>query len=137
MRKFIFATVLLLSAGTAFGQAPEKNAVISIHTLAIALNDGVTMDQYLDFMVDTFIPAYEKTFSCDAQLVKGLNRAIENRIGVLITFPSKEHWNTFWNDDGSSTETGQAKLEKFAPVMDKMNALGTTSSENVVDWVLQ
>ena len=137
MKKFLVVTILFLFAGTVFGQTFDKDALICIHTLSITLEEDVTMDQYLEFIADKFFPEYEKTFSCDARLVKGLNRDIEGKIGVLINFKSKQEWSKYWNDDGSFTDTGQAEYEKLRPILDEMKKLGTWSSENVVDWVIQ
>jgi hypothetical protein len=137
MRKLLFVTALILVSGTAFGQTYKKDALISIHTLAITLEDDVTMDKFLDYCVDKLFPIYEKTFSCDVRLVKGLNRDIEDRIGVLVNFKSKKAWNKYWNDDGSFTETGREEWNKIRPIIDEMKKLGTWSSENVVDWVIQ
>ena len=142
MRKFFILTALslatlIMSAGTASGQTLKQDALISIHTLSISLEEGVTMDQYLDFLVGEFLPAYKKNFSCDAYLVKGLNREIEGKIGVLVHFNSKKEWNKYFNDDGSSTETGKAAIDEIRPVLDEMKKLGSYRSENVVDWVVQ
>ena len=137
MRKLLVITALLLFTGIAFGQNFKKNALISIHTMAITLEENITMDQFLGFIEDKFLPEYEKTFSCDVRLVKGLNRDIENRIGVFAYFKSKNEWNKYFNNDGSSTETGRAARDKLSPILDEMKKLGTWSSENVVDWVIQ
>lgn len=137
MSKLLVITALLLFAGIAFSQSFKKDALISIHTLAITLEDGVSMDQFLDFLEDKLLPEYEKAFSCDVRLVKGLNRDIENRIGLFVYFKSKNEWNKYFNNDGSSTETGQEAMGNIRPILDEMRKLGTWRSENVVDWVIQ
>lgn len=137
MRKLVIFAALILTTGILSGQSLKKDALISIHTLEISLEDGVTMDQYLDFMVDEFFTLYKKTYSCDVRLVKGLNREIEGRIGVMVHFKSKQEWNRFFNDDGTMTEAGRAGWEKIRPALDELRKLGAFRSENVVDWVIQ
>jgi hypothetical protein len=137
MRKLFIVTVILLFTGIAFAQSFKKNALIGIHTLAITLEENTTMDQFLDFFENKLLPEYEKAFSCDVRLIKGLNRDIENRTGLFVYFKSKNEWNKYFNDDGSTTETGQKAMDKVGPILDEMRKLGTWSSENIVDWVIQ
>lgn len=137
MKKILIASLIFLFTGITFGQTLKKGVLISIHTITITLEEGVTMDQYLESLTVKMFPEIEKELSCEIKLVKGINRDIENKFGLCWYFKSKTEWNKFFNDDGSSTEAGQAAMSKLGPIMDELGKLGTWSSDNIVDWVVQ
>ena len=137
MKKILIASLIFLFTGITFGQSLKKGVLISIHTITITLEEGVTMDQYLEALTARLFPEVEKAFSCEVKFVKGINRDIENKPGLCWYFKSKKEWNKFFNDDGSSTEAGQAAMDKLTPLMEELGKLGTWSSDHIVDWVIQ
>lgn len=137
MKKLIIAAAFFLITGVAFGQTVQKGSVIGAHTWTLTLNSGVTLDQYLDFFTDRFIPEFEKHFpGVKLFLVKGLNREVKDEYGSIFIIESKEVYNKYWNDDGSYTEVTAAIVEKVQPLLDEWNKLGT-SSDLIADWVIQ
>ena len=137
MRKLLLITALVLFAGIACGQTVQKGSVVGVHTSTVTLNQGVTLDQYLDYFSNTFIPEFEKHFpGVKLFLVKGLNREVKDAYGKIFIIESKEVYNKYWNDDGSNTEVTAAIAEKVQPLLDEGNKLGTTD-DVIADWVIQ
>lgn len=137
MKKLIIAAAFILCTGVAFGQMVQKGSVIGVHTSTVNLNEGVTLDQYLDYFSNTFIPEFEKHFpGIKLYLVKGLNREVKDEYGKIFIIESKEVYNKYWNDDGSYTEATLAIVEKVQPLLDEGNKLGTTD-DVIADWVIQ
>lgn len=137
MKKFIIAAAFILFAGVAFGQTLQKGSVVGVHTTTVTLNPGVTLDQYLDFFTNRFIPEFEKHFpGIKLFLVKGLNREVEGEYGKIFIIESKKVYNKYWNDDGSYTDITMAIAEKVQPLLDEGNKFGT-STDVITDWVIQ
>ena len=137
MRKLLVITVLLLFAGIAFGQTLQKGSVIGLHTPTLKLNSGVTIDQYLDFLNNKFVPEFEKLYpGLNVYIVKGLNREVKDEYAFIIFAESKKIYNTYWNDDGSNTDKAVAASEKLQPLVEEWNKL-SSSIDVITDWVIQ
>ena len=137
MKKLLVITAFLLFAGIAFGQTVQKGSIVGVHTSTVTLNSGVTLDQYLDYFTNRFIPEFEKHFpGVKLFLVKGLNREVKGEYGKIFIVESKKVYNKYWNDDGSYTDVTAAIVEKVQPLIDEGNKLGT-STDVILDWVIQ
>jgi len=137
MKKLIIAAAFFLFTGVAFGQTVQKGSVVGVHTSTVTLNSGVTLDQYLDYFTNRFIPEFEKNFpGVKLFLVKGLNREVKGEYGKIFIIESKKVFNKYWNDDGSYTDVTAAIVEKVQPLIDEGNKLGT-STDVITDWVVQ
>ncbi len=72
MKKLIIAAAFLLFTCVAYGQTVQKGSVVGVHTSTVTLNSGVTLDQYMDYFTNRFIPEFEKNFpGIKLFLVKG------------------------------------------------------------------
>ncbi len=137
MRKLIIAVAFFLFTGVAFGQTVQKGSIVGVHTSTVTLNSGVTLDQYLDYFTNRFIPEFEKNFpGVKLFLVKGLNREVKGEYGKIFIIESKKVYNKYWNVDGSYTDVTAAIVEKVQPLLDEGNKLGTTT-DVITDWVIQ
>jgi len=137
MKKLIIAAAFILFTGVAFGQTVQKGSIVGVHTSTVTLNSGVTLDQYLDYFTNRFIPEFEKNFpGVKLFLVKGLNREVKGEYGKIFIIESKKVYNKYWNDDGSYTDVTAAIVEKVQPLIDEGNKLGTTT-DVIADWVIQ
>ena len=135
MKKLLFLISVLLLMGPVSGQSIKKGSVVSIFTMTITLQEDVTMNQFLQFFESKFLPELEKTFSCETHLVRGMNREIKDQLGIIWRYDSKKKFNTYWNDDGSPTESGQAGIDSLKPVIDELEEFGTFS-RTVNDWLV-
>ena len=63
MKKLLVVTALLLLSGIAFGQALKKDAVMLLNVDSeVVLKPGVSMNEYIDFLLTTKKPELEKAW---------------------------------------------------------------------------
>jgi hypothetical protein len=135
MKKLIIAAAFILLAGVAFGQTLKKGAVISISVYTITLEADVTMDQYIDFGMNKYLPALEKSFpGVKGFTMKGDRGKDANELGSIWLFESVELRDKYFNE-GSPTELGASAMQEVAPVIEEFNKLGTQVRE-YTDWVI-
>ena len=137
MKKLIIATAFILLAGVAFGQHLQKGVIVGVHHLTITPKSGVTMDQYLDFFKNKWIPEFEKHVDgWKGFIVKGNKGEHVNEYGMVWYIESVKDHDKYLNKDGSNTDEFEAAMEKLQPMQDELDKLGTWSSE-FTDWVIQ
>ena len=138
MRKLIFNTALILLTGIAFGQVLPKGTLIGTHAMVVNLNQGVTMDQYIEAIKTKVLPEWNK-IDPDWQIyiVKSSRGNIwSNSFGLIHIVKSEEVRSKYINSDGSNTELQKAIMTKLTPVFDELNKYGTYST-TWTDWVIQ
>ena len=141
MKKLIIATVFILLTGVAFSQTLKTGAHLGIQAIKIDLAPGVTMEQYLDFTMNTFIPEAEKHFPGLKVLIMGggmemgSGEEAEVKYSVIYYFESAEVQSKYFNEGGNFTEGGTAAIEKLGPTSEKMDKLGTNSAPTV-GWMI-
>jgi hypothetical protein len=137
MKKLLVITAFILLSGVAFGQTLKKGNCIDTHVFTVELAPGVTMDQYLDFRLNKFVPEWEKHFKGGRQfLLKGIRGENENEFALLFYFESEEIKVKYINDDKSLTKEGEAAIEKISSVREELLKLGTKTGE-YTDWIIQ
>lgn len=137
MKKLIVAAVFILLTGTVFSQTLKKGTVIAIHKITVTLASGVTMDQYMEFLSDKFLPEAEKNFDgWKGFLVKSDRGENINSIAVVYYIESLDARDKYFNSDGSMNDAGNAAREKMSPIMEELKKLGTYTTE-YNDWVIQ
>lgn len=135
MKNLILTAALLLVASITFGQ--QKANLVGIHALTITLDPDVTMNQFKAFVIDKWIPEFEKnTEGLKLFLLKGIRGENNNSLGLLYVFESEEARNKYFNDDGSPSELGKSGNEKMEPVNKELEKLGTFTSK-YTDWIIQ
>lgn len=124
MKRLFVLTVLILFSGIAFSQTLQKGHILGSSILTITLEPNITMEEYMDFFVNTFAPNYEKCFpGLKMRILEGVRGEQENSF-VLLTFcDSIETWNKYYPDGGSSVIAGHAN-EYLASTWEKLLALG-------------
>ena len=115
MKKYFLSIAFILFAVITSGQSFEKGNYVGFHVLTITLNQGVTMDQYLDVYKNKVMPTYEKNFQSKCYLIKSSRGECENCVGVIIAWKSEADWSKFWNKEGGTTDLGHAALDKLKP----------------------
>jgi hypothetical protein len=137
MKKLLIITALILFAGIAFGQTLQKGNLIGVHSLTITLQPDVTMDQYMDFFTNKFIPKYQESFpGLKLQILKGDRGENENKLGLLFSFESVEARDKLWPTMDGPSELAQQGFAKLNPTWDELVKLGTWTSVHT-DWVVQ
>ena len=138
MKKLLLTTaVLLLMAGTTFGQTLQKGNLLGFHVTTVELKPDVTMEQFQEFFISKFIPEIEKNRpGWKAYPVKGIRGENENSFGVIYVIKSEEYRDKYFNEDGSLNELGTATWEKLNPLLEELEKLGTSTS-TYTDWIVQ
>ena len=137
MRKVLIVTALLLFTGIASGQTLKKGNLIGVHVVTLELKPDVTMEQYIKFVNEKYIPEFEKLFEgYHLFIMKGIRGENKGSIGFLFQTKDEATRNLYNNDDGSSTELADKLYEKMEPVWNEMDKLGTWNSK-YTDWILQ
>jgi len=137
MKKLILIAAVIIMAVTTYGQTVKKGTVLCPHVSTITLNQGVTMDQYVDFCKSKLIPAYEKNFpGIRCYLAKGIKGEYIDTYSMIVFWKSKAEMEKYFKQDGSTTETGKAAMDKMKPVVDEWRNLAKIV-DKYTDWELQ
>ena len=137
MRKLLVITALVLFAGIAFGQTLDKGKVIGFAHISVEFNEGITMDQFMDFLKKDYLPEFEKNYKGVQVVIMKADRGEHvNQLGWIMVFESLEARNKFWPEEGEPSEAGKAAREKMQPMIDKMQSFGTVTL-GYTDWIIQ
>jgi len=137
MKIVILVSAFLLFAGIAFGQSLKKGNLIGVHVEDVKLASGVTMDQYINFLMNKYVPEYEKAFGSKVHIVKGVRGENTNKYAIFIIYDSPQTRDKYFKADGTVTETAgksaSAKMESLNKELEKLGA----SDAKYTDWVVQ
>jgi hypothetical protein len=143
MKKLGFVAVLiLLTASVGLSQGIKKGNLIGIHIFSIKLNPGITMEQFTNFCLTKYIPAYEKNMPGAkgylAKRIRGQQDQAQYDIALIFVFGSdKERSKYFTTAEGGMTELGKAASKKMEPIEAEWSKLGTFSEDGYTDWIIQ
>ena len=139
MKKFIFITAFIIMAGIAYGQTYEKGNVIGQHVVNIVLDPDVTFNQYKDFMINKYIPEFNKVLKGDIKLyiAEGERGADVNCISFLYVFKSVEMRDKYFDEQGQATELANSKFGQLSAIGEERDKLGTSIGKHYTDWVMQ
>jgi len=141
MKKLIIAAAFILLTGVTFSQTLKRGCFLGVQALTITLATDVTVEQYLDFTMNTFIPEAEKhfpglkVFIMGGGMEMGSGEEAEVKYSVIYYFESEEVQSKYFNEGGNFTEGGTAAIEKLGPTSEKMDKLGTNSAPTV-GWMI-
>lgn len=137
MKKLVLISLLVMSAIFVNGQMLQKGALLGLHKVAPVLSTGVTMEQYLAFLKDKLIPAYEKNYpGLKCYLMKSIRGENAGSTLIVFYFQSEEIRNKYFKPDGDYTELGLEGKLKMQSVLDEMARLDS-SKEVYTDYVIQ
>jgi hypothetical protein len=132
-----YGAVLDALPGYLAEQAIDKGTFMSIHTISVKLNPGVTMEQFADFYKTKVLAGYEEiTPGLKTHMLKYLRGEGKGSMGVVWTFQSEKDRDQYYNDDGTPKEAGKALHQKMQPVLDELWKLGSITT-TWTDWVVQ
>ena len=131
MKRIIIVAAFILFAGVAFGQTLQKGSILALRTDTPTLNTGVTMNQYVDFMINKFAPEMEKLFPGTKVLIlKGDRGEHKDGYAMLIYIESVEARDKIFEDEDGEIQS------KMVPLMEELGKFATIS-DNYTDWVIQ
>lgn len=137
MKKLALATIALLFMCFLQAQQLQNGNLIGVHTLKMHLNPGVTMDQFIQFYTEKYIPVYEASFpGWHLRLVKSLRGNVpKDNLGLVFIIDSEQTRDKYYNPDGTANDLNKTATEKLKSVNEEMDKYG--SAETVyTDWVV-
>ncbi len=137
MKTIILVCGMFLFAGITFGQALKKGNFIGLHVEDVKLAPGVTMEQYIEFLTNKYVPEYEKAFDSEVHIMKGIRGENVNKYAMLIIYDSELTRNKYFEADGTVTKTaGKNASQKMQSIIKELEKLGTSNAK-YTDWLVQ
>jgi|WetSurSiteA1Bulk_404760.scaffolds.fasta_scaffold00146_14 hypothetical protein len=139
MKKLIFLIAISLFAGVAIGQTLKKGAVIAVRSYTVTLQPDVTMNQYLDFYLNKYIPAFEENMpGLKMYVLIGDRGAKKNQMGEIWYFESREIRNKYWpTEEGEGSDEVKAALDKMKPIVEEFSKYLLYQTEEFTDWIIK
>ena len=138
MKKLILLAAFIIVAGATFGQTLQKGNILALHVITLNLDPDVTYNQYKNFGLTKYMPAFNKQFQGDIKLCFGeVDRGDdENGLSIIYVFKSMEVRDKYFTQEGA-TELFNSKMEKLQPIIEEGSKLGSFSFKHYNDWVIQ
>ncbi len=140
MKKLVTILIIILFAGTVFGQNLQKGAVVAIRVYTLTLKPDVTMNQCLDFWINKYNPEFEKCYPGLKIFVLGGDRGEKkNQIGELWYFDSVKLRDKYFPspDDTTSTEFDKAATKRLKPLSDEWSKYVLSGTSVYTDWIIK
>jgi hypothetical protein len=138
MKKVIFIVGLILLTGLTYGQTIKKGVVISVKNNNCILKPDVTMNQFLDFIMNKHIPEFEKNFpGVKEYLLWGDRGKGKNQIAILDVYESVAIRDKYWKEYDVPTEEGKAAKEKMLPLFDETFKYLVDFTEESTEWIIK
>lgn len=135
-RIFLIAAMILIAEFT-FGQTLQKGALVGLHKIAPVLAPGVSMDQYLTFIKNKLIPAYEKNYpGLRCFLLKSKRGECTDCMILVFLFKSEAVRDKYFKSDGDYTSSGLEGKKNMQSVLDEVSRMDQ-SKEVYTDYVVQ
>jgi hypothetical protein len=122
-------------------QTLKKGAVIAINTYTFTLKPDVTMNQFMDFFVNKYIPEFEKNYPGVKEFLLYGNRGEKkNQIGVLEYFESIAVRDKYYpvENDTTMSVVVKAAEEKMKAINEEQGKFFVGDGIRVyTDWVIK
>ena len=113
----------------------EKGSVLGIHILSdIELMPGVTNAQVEEFLLKTYVPAFNELAE-DFKMIplKGLRGDNADELAYIMYLESDDVRSSYWSSEGVLTPKGQELFQKFESVMAEREKLFTYKKDPYTD----
>lgn len=140
MKKLLFVAAIILFTGTVFGQTLQKGAVLAIRNFTIILNPDVTMNQFLDFYINKYIPEFEKNYPGIKEFILSGNRGEKkNQFAEVLYFESLQVRDKFYPVENGTTMSDAVKEaeEKMKVINAELSKLVVDTQIVYTDWVIK
>jgi hypothetical protein len=138
MKKLIIAAAFILFSGIVFGQTIKKGSIIAIRVQTVTLQPDVTMNQYLDFLVNKYYPEFEKNYPGIKRFCMiGDRGELVNRIASIYYFESAEVRAKYWPSLDESTPAAEAALANMEEIVKEVEKYRISVTSEYTDWIIQ
>ena len=137
MRKLFVLTALLLFAGFAFGQSLQKGAVLAIrNSNELVLKPNVSMNQYLDVMMNKWAPEMQKLFPGTKMIIlKGNRGTMANGYAWVWYFESEAVRAKYFTPEGGLVdESLGVKMQEANKILYEYAI--DLGFEDYTDWIV-
>jgi hypothetical protein len=137
----LLCLLLGFSVSQLSAQTLKKGAVVAVSTYEMTLNPDVSMNQFLNFYINKYIPEFEKNFpGVKEYLMWGDRGEKKNMMGSILVFESVAARDKYY-----PTEDGTTTSDAVKAANEKMKAMDVELSKFVVsgkrttytDWVIK
>lgn len=119
-------------------QTLKKGAVISVSTYKITLQPGVTMNQYEDFMINKYLPEYEKNFpDSKMYILTGDRGEKKDQMGIMWYFVSVKVRDKYYPNETDLSTEAMAAWERMNPIITEESKYVSESIRVYTDWVIK
>ena len=122
-------------------QTLKKGAVIAVSSYTFSLNPDVTMNQFMDFYVNKYIPEFEKNYPGVKEFLLTGNRGEKkNQIGVIDYFESVAIRDKYYPIENDTTMNAVVKAaeEKMKSINEEVGKFFVPGSTRVyTDWLIK
>jgi hypothetical protein len=141
MKKLIFVSVFFLLTGMVFGQIIKNGQVVAVGSYEITLKPDVTFNQYLDFCLNKYIPAFEKNApGIKVFMLWGDRGENKYKLGILIIFESVELRDKYYPKENDTTlsEAQKALNEKMKDLdKEESDKYLISANRTYTDWIVK
>jgi len=124
-----------------FSQTLKSGAVIAVNTYTFTLKPDVTMNQFIDFYVNKYIPEFEKNYPGVKEFLLTGNRGEKkNQIGVIDYFESVAIRDKYYPIENDTTMNAVVKAaeEKMKSINEEVGKFFVPGSTRVyTDWLIK
>lgn len=121
-------------------QTLKKGAVIAVNTYTFTLNPDVTMNQFLDFYINKYIPEYEKNYpGVKEYVIWGDRGEKKNQMGTITVFESIAVRDKYYPTEGSEgSDVAMAAQEKMKALNDEFGKFYIGEGvRTYTDWIIK
>ena len=137
MKKLIIILILVLASVTSFGQKIKQGNTIGVHALTFELNPEYTMAEAEDYLVNKYIPLFEKHHpGIKSYFTKSIRGTNKGSFGWINVVESLETLRKYYDDDGRATELERSIREKMKPEVDKINEIFKNRNNVYNTWLI-
>jgi hypothetical protein len=140
MKKLVLIVSAILIAGLTFGQTIKKGSVVIVSSYEVTLNPDVTMNQFLDFYINKYIPEVEKNYTGVKEYILWGDRGEKkNTIGSLMVCESLAVRDKYWPAENSETISEAVKIaeEKMKAINEEMGKFVIAGKRTYTDWIVK
>ena len=115
----------------------QQGNLLGVHVINITLAPNVTMEKFLDFYMNKYIPEYEKNFpGIKLYVIKGIRGENENTFGLLYALKSTEVRDKYWPQKDVNSEVYQEGMKKLEALVSERKKLATWTEVSQTDWII-
>ncbi len=123
------------------GQPLKKGAVVCVNTFTYTLNPDVTLNQFLNFYINKYIPEFEKNYpGVKTYVLWGDRGDKKNQMGTMDVYESVAVRDKYYPVENDSTVSDAVKVAS-----EKMKALDAEMSKfflgggvrTYTDWIMK